>query len=199
MALFTDLGKDYTKTDGKNLLTRASHFLSYIPFVGSAAVLWTGGIGTVLDAGKWLFRGKILSAVTTLLAGAAETFVNSLGSFIPGSGLIKSFFTPLNMAKAGSGLATGESLGAHARKAVEATMGGLSGLVGAKPQVLSSYTAGIGSIGAPAAPGPGRFVSQVAASKGEDPNAAYARLQSGQADHLAALEAAQNQPNYRSV
>lgn len=188
MALFGNLGKGYTKTDGKNFFTSVSHVLSYIPSFGflapllMPATLIAGGIGTVVDAGKWLLKGKFLSALTTLFAGGAETVVNSISG---GFGV--------TAVKLGSGLGTGESLGTHARKAIEMGMGGLSGLVGAKPTVLSSYTAGIGSInsGAVATNGPGKWMSQAAASRGEDANAAYARLQSGQPEHLAALQSAQ--------
>lgn len=169
---------DYNRTGG-NWFTRASNATSYIPFGIGAALAWPlGMIGTAIDSGKWLIRGKVASAITAAGAGAVATTVNSAGSIVG--------------ANIASGVLTGKTLGTHARKGTEVVTGGVLGVVNMKPQVLQSYTAGIGSIGGGAAPaGPGRYVSQVAASRGEDPNVAYARLQSGQPDHMAALQSAQ--------
>jgi hypothetical protein len=179
MALLKSLDKGYTKTGG-SFFDGIANSASYIPFIGGAIV---GFIGTLVDTGRWLFRGKFLSAATELTAGTVSNLVNAA----TGS-------TPMWLINAGSGVATGVSAGTHARKLTESAIGGITGMFGAKPQVLSSYTAGIGSIGGGAAQaGPGKFVSQEASRRGESADAAYARLQSGQADHVAALESAQQQ------
>lgn len=182
---------DYNRT-GNNWFTRASNASAYvpIPILNSVLVNAFGWVGTALDTGKWLLRGKLSSAATALGAGTVGVATNTAVS--AGGAL-----SPVYWANLGSGVATGKSIGTHLRKGSEVVIGGATGIVGLKPQVLQSYTAGIGSIAGPQQAGPGRFVSQVAASRGEDANAAYARLQSGQPDHIAALQSAQSQGMYR--
>lgn len=187
MALLKSLDKGYTKTGG-SFFDRIANSASYIPFIGGVIAGTVGFIGTLIDTGRWLIRGKFLSAATELAAGTASNITNAATS------TLGSVFPPMWFVNAGSGIATGVSAGTHARKLTESAIGGIAGMLGAKPQVLSSYTAGIGSIGGGAAQaGPGKFVSQEASRRGENADAAYARLQSGQADHVAALESAQQQ------
>ena len=193
MALI-NIDKGYTKTGG-NFFTRLSNSMTYvpIPLVNSALVTFFGFIGTALDAGGWLVRGKVASAATAVATGAAGVMTNNAIA-------IGGITNPIWWANLGSGIATGRSLGTHVRKVSEVAVGGVTGAVGLKPQVLRAYPAGIGSIGNGAMQaGPGRFVSDVARSRGEDPNAAYARLNSNQSEHLAALESAQSQGGYRGM
>ena len=83
-------------------------------------------------------------------------------------------------ANVGSGLLTGRTLGTHARKLTESAIGGVTGVLGVKPQVLRSYPAGIGSIGANSAPAaPGRFASQIANERGQNPQEAYSNYMRG--------------------
>ena len=187
MALLGNFKDGYTKT-GNGSLNQISGTLSYIPFLRNWIVGVFGYADTLKESGKWLLRGKVGSAVTTAVAGTVGTSVNVISD---------SAFWWANTA---SGLTTGRTLGTHARKLTETAIGGVTGVIGAKPQVLRSYPAGIGGIGGGAAQaGPGRYVTQVAQSRGEDPNAAYARLNSNQSDHLSALQAAQSQGGYRGM
>jgi hypothetical protein len=184
----------YTKTGG-NFFTRLSNMATYIPlpWVNTVFVNLFGWIGTAIDTAGWLFRGKFKSAITALGAGAASTLTNTA---VGAAGA----FSPIWWANLGSGILTDHSLGSQARKVAEVGIGGITGVLGGKPQVLQSNFGAVGSIGGGATQGtPGRWVSDVARSKGEDPNAAYARLNSNQADHIAALESAQQQGGYRSV
>ncbi|MEJ0009510.1 MAG: hypothetical protein WDN72_02670 [Alphaproteobacteria bacterium] len=141
MALLGKFGDDYTKT-GKNWFSRASDWLSYIPWVGGAFALPIGIIGAGVDAAGWLFRGKFLSALTAFAGGAAASAVNSAASTVGGSN-----FALWWLGNAGSGLLSGETLGTHARALTEGAIGTVTGALGVKPTVLRSYTAGIGSIG----------------------------------------------------
>lgn len=170
MALIKGLGgSDYTKTGG-NWFMRASNTMSYIPG-GAFLGLPLGVIGTVIDSGKWLLRGKLLSALTAAGSGATTTLVNGAVS-ASGGAII------WNVASYGI---TGKSLSTHTRKITELGIGGVTSLVGRKPQVLQSYTAGIGGIGGGATPsGPGRFASAVSAERGQDANAAYANYMRGE-------------------
>ncbi len=174
---------DYERTGG-NWFHRMANRSSYIPIPGLNTVLtnFFGWTGTIIDSGKWLLKGKVKSAITAFGAGAVDTGIKTVAT--AGGAL-----SPLYWANVGSGVLTGKSIGTHARKGTEVIEGSVLGLVGQKPKVLQSYTAGIGSI-APT-PGPGAHLRAAAASRGEDPNAAYARLQSGQPDHMAALQSAQ--------
>ncbi len=202
MALFTETGDDYVRT-GKGPLTRWANKLSFvpqfikfetlakIPIIGGTLTAVLGYADTILESAQWLFRGQFGSAATTLVAGAVGSTVN---------GLTGSVFW---WANAASGVATGATLGTHARAATETAIGAVTGALGAKPLVLQSYTAGIGSIGGgQMQSGPGKFFTAAAHSKGEsNADAAYARMAAGNADHIAALEAARAQGTsaYRSA
>jgi len=63
--------------------------------------------------------------------------------------------------------------------------------------VLSSYPAGIGSVGAGAAPqGPGKFASAVSAERNQNADQAYARYMNGEGGvHVNELQSA----NYRGA
>jgi hypothetical protein len=171
MALLADIDDSYTKT-GKGTLTRWANKLSLVPVIGGLLSWPLGMISTTIESAQWLFRGKLGSAVTTAVAGTVGNSVNALtGGF---SGIT------WWMGNAASGGLTGATLGTHARAATEALIGGVSGALGAKPQVLSSYPAAIGSIGSgTAVQGPGKFAAGVSAQRGEDANAAYARYMRG--------------------
>jgi len=191
MALI-NTGPDYTRT-GENFFTKWANRLSFIPVLGSGAALVLGTIGTIVDAGGWLLRGKIGSAATAAAAGAVSTALNSA------SGI----FAPLEGVRwwlnAGSGLTTGSSIGTHGRAATEAVIGSITGALGARPTVLRSYTAGVGSVGGNS--GPGYYATRAAQERGMDPNAMWNNYRNGGgAEHVAALEASRaNGPNYRGV
>ncbi len=196
MALLTDIDESYTKT-GKGTLTRWSNALSYlppfaggfsffgllkkIPLVGGSITAVLGYTDTLIESAQWLFRGKIGSAATALAAGTVGTTVNAFSDSFTWWG-----------GNALSGALTGETLGTHARAGTEAIIGGITGALGMKPQVLRSYPAGIGSIASSMAPeGPGKFAAGVSASRGEDANAAYARYMSGEGGvHVNELQSA---------
>ena len=194
MALFGNVDADYTKT-GKGFFTKLANGLSYIPGVGGALHFALGMVDTVIEAGQWLFRGKIGSAATALVAGAVGNGVNAMTGGVVG----KAFWW---VANAGSGIATGETLGTHARALTENIIGGVTGALGSKPQVLSSYPAGIGSIGSAAPSGIGKtngFVGAEAGRRGESADAAWKRMQSNQADHLAALDASRSRASTQQM
>ena len=163
MALFGNVSADYTKT-GKGGLTEFANKLSFVPFLrsiplfGSTITAVLGYADTILESAQWLFKGKFASAATTLVAGAVGSTVNGLTDK---TGLFW-------WANAASGVTTGVSLGTHARAMTEGLIGGVTGSLGAKPQVLSSYPAAIGSIGNAMTP-QGRtsnFRDQIAAERG---------------------------------
>jgi hypothetical protein len=184
MALFGNVDADYTKT-GKGFFTKAANFLSYIPGVGGAWHFAVGMVDTVIEAGQWLFRGKFGSAATALVAGTVGNGVNA----ITGTVISPWMWWGLN---AGSGVATGETLGTHARALTENIIAGISRPLGGTPTVLSSYPAGPVFIGAAAPTGIGKangFVGAEASRRGESADAAWRRMQSNQAEHLAALDA----------
>jgi hypothetical protein len=161
---------------GANWFNRAANFTSYIPGLSLLLTPIFGTIGTIIDSGKWLLRGKLLSAATAATTGTVATFVNASSGAI-GYNIV-------------SGLATGKTLGSNVRVATEWGIGGITGAIGKKPQVLQSYTAGIGSIGG-AASGPGQFASGISAQRGQDPNAAYANYMRGEGGvHVNQLQSA---------
>ena len=186
MALI-NTGPNYTRT-GDSMFTRFANKVSMLPFGGILA--WPiGQIGTLLEAGSWLLRGKVASAATALATG---TISNTVNAAVAGNPL-----NPLYWGQLGSGLASGSSLGTHSRALTEGAIGMVTGALGFKPTVLQSYTAGVGSINA----GPGQYARRVAAERGADANAMYNQYRSGAgADHVAALEAARAQgPNQRAI
>lgn len=188
MALFGNVGDDYTKT-GKGFLGRWSSTLSFLPnfirnfpILGSTITAVLGYADTVIEAGQWLFRGKIGSAATVAAAGFVGTSVNAFTD----KGSI------LWWANAASGVTTGASLGTHARAATEAVLGMGTRALGMEPTVLSSYTAGIGGIGGGAVQaGPGAHASRISDERGENRDEAYARYARGDGGvHINELQSA---------
>lgn len=185
MALFGNVGDDYTKT-GKGFLGRWSSTFSFLPFLSDIPILGTtitgllGYADTVIEAAQWLFRGKIGSAATVLAAGAVGSTVNAISG------------PTMWWVNAASGATTGASLGTHARAATEALIGAGGRALGMEPQVVSSYPAGIGSIGGGAAPaGPGKFASAVSNERGQNADEAYARYAQGEGGvHVNELQSA---------
>lgn len=181
MALLGSTDDDYTKT-GKSMLSRWSSRMSFIPglrnfdlknipIVGGTITAVMGYTGTLVETFQWLFRGQVGSAMTAATAGIVSTSVNAISDTL---------FWWINAA---SGVATGSSLGTHARAATEWAIGSVGGALGFKPQVLQAYQAGIGYIGennmASSQRGPGPFASQISAERGQNANEAYARYMSG--------------------
>ena len=156
----------YVKT-GQGPFTRWGNRLSLIPGIGGFSAAFIAGSGALIDTLKWAFRGKFLSAATALTAGVVSATVNFATNALP--------FALGNAANAGTAALTGVTLGTHARKLTENTIGGLAGLVGQKPIVLRSYHAGTGAIGGAAMGGtqapqqPGYWANHVAQSQGRDP------------------------------
>ena len=195
------MDENYTRT-GNNFFSSASRFLSYIPFGGFGIATFLtkvfGYFGAAIDGLGWLMRGKILSAITAFGTGAAETTVNSMAS-LSGANLFSTAGL-LYWGNVASGVATNGGLGKHARKLSEVVVGGVTQPLGLQPTVLRSYYAGIGGMGGAAASGPGYWATRAAQERGLDPNARYAAYRSGDgADHVAALEAAAGQGQYRSM
>lgn len=183
MALFADLDDSYTKT-GKGTLTRWANKYSMIPILGSGITAILGLVDTAIESLQWLFRGKFGSAITVAAAGTVGTLVNTLSGSWGG--------VTWWLGNVGSGVTTGATIGTHARALTESVIGSVTGALGAKPQVLQSYYAGMGSNPAYAAPqGPGKFASQVSAQRGEDANAAYDRYTRGEGGvHINELQSA---------
>ena len=169
--------EQYTQTGG-DFLNRVSNFFSYLPLFGAPVALVAGGASTLIDTAKWLFQGKIFSAATALVAGSVSTMVNSV------QGLF------LGFANIGSGLATGETLGTHARKATEIAIGGITGLAGRKPTVLQSHYAGIGGInGGFTRQGPGQWANYVSQRSGRDPNQQWTAYENARRAEAAQMQA----------
>lgn len=185
MALLGNFDDSYTQT-GKGTLTRWANGLSFVPGLLRIPVLGTsvGGVlgfaDAIIESAQWLFRGKIGSAATVLAAGAVGSVVNAMEGSV--------FW----WANVGSGITTGTSLGTHARALTETVIGGVTGALGSKPQVLRSYPAAIGSISNGMMPqGPGKFSSAVSAQRGQNANDAYARYMSGEGGvHVNELQSA---------
>lgn len=189
MALIHDFDDGYTRT-GTSAFSRWSDKVSYIPFVGGFFAWWLGMAGAVVESAQWLFQGKIGSAATALAAGAVSSTING---FVGTTGSVINWW----VGNALSGVATGETIGSHGRALTETVIGGVSGVLGLKPEVLKSYQAGIGYIGGGNAPqqaapqGPGYWATRRSQEQGLDANEAYARYRSGAGnDHVAALESA---------
>lgn len=165
-----------------------SNRFSFIPFIGGAPAAIAGFIGTALETLGQLFKGNIGSALTAATTGTVATAVNAMAGY-SGAGLGATWWINL-----GSGVFSGSALGTHARKATEVVIGGVTGLLGMKPQVLNSHVAGIGALDNAYAQnlrGPGQFASQIAMQRGRDPREMYNSYRSGAgADHVAQLEAA---------
>lgn len=157
---------NYTRT-GDNIFTKLSNWASLIPFVGGALTPILGGAGALWDAGKWLLRGKPLSAATAFGAGVNGTIVNTAAAI-----------SPLYWGNLGSAVLTGRTIGTHARKLTEEGTSLVTRPLGMQPVVLRSYPAGIGSMGASRAPG--RFASQVSNERGQNPQQAYSNYMRGE-------------------
>lgn len=192
------MAEQYTKTGPKERVGGAgrtwgeffslwSNRLSYIPFHGGYAAAVLGAIGTALETLGHLFKGRFGSAVTAAVTGAAATATNYLSGT----------FGNIWVVNALTGVASGKNLGTHARKGTEIVVESLSGLLGAKPQVLSSHMAGVGSIDtayAQSLRGPGYWATRAANEKGRDPREMYSAYRSGAGrDHVEQLEAARAQ------
>jgi hypothetical protein len=187
MALLGDFNEDYTRT-GKGFLTRVSNWLSFVPILSSVYSAIPGYIDTLIESATWLLRGKPISAATAFAGGVVGNTVNSVGGLIWWGNV-------------GSGVTTGRSIGTHARKLTEETIGAVTGALGAKPTILRSYPAGIGSVGAGFAPqGPGQFAAAEAQRRGQDPRAYYnSKMNGDMAQHVAELDSARGQPNYQGI
>ena len=190
-------GQQYTKTGPQERVGGAgrtwgewfqmwSNRASLIPVVGAYLAWPMGMIGTTLETLGQLFKGNIGSAITVAAAGAVATTLNAAVSTTPNWWIYGG-----NIA---SGLTTGSVLGTHARKLTESVIGGVTGVLGMKPEVLSSHTAGIGSLDnayAQSVRGPGYWASRAAEEKGRDPRQMYDAYRSGAgAEHVAQLDAA---------
>lgn len=171
----------YTKT-GNNFGARVSNgvtkwlgWMGGVPLLGGvvkAIASFGGAVGSLLDGGYWLLKGKPLSAATAVGAGAVDTAVN-VATVLGGP-----VWWAVNL---GSSLITGQSLGTHARKATETVISVATKPLGMQPTVLRSYPAGIGSIGGGQVPSqPGRWASGVSNQRGQDPQAAYANYMGGE-------------------
>lgn len=192
MALI-NTGPNYTRS-GDNFLTRWANRISMLPFGG--VLSWPlGQLGTFVEAAGWLFRGKVFSAATVLAAGTVSNSINAAVSSNPVNWFIG------YGAQLGSGAVSGSTLGTHGRAATEAVIGAVTGAFGARPTILRSYTAGVGSIGGQSPSGPGYYATRAAQERGQDPNAMWNNYRNGGgAEHVAALEASRaNGPSYRSV
>jgi len=179
MALFGKFDSSYTST-GNGGLTSFANKMSFVPIIGP----WIAGIlsaaGTVIESIGWLIKGKPISALTVAASGTVSTALNAVNGITWGA---------LNI---GSGITTGRSIGTHGRKLTESVIGGVTGMLGVKPEVLRSFPAGIGSIGGGAAQaGPGRFASQIASERGRNANEMYAAYQRGEGGaHINELQSA---------
>ena len=174
MALI-NTGPDYTRS-GENFLTRWGNKASFLPNILGGGFI-AGALnfaGAVVESVGWLLRGKLLSAATVLAAGTASAAVNSASNLNP-LGDIRWFVN------VGSGVTTGRSIGTHARALTEGGIGAITGMLGVKPTVLRSYTAGIGSVGGGNVSGPGQFASAEAARRGQDSGQLWNQKMSGEA------------------
>lgn len=153
-----------------------------IPGVNGLIAFTFGAIGTGLESLSQLFKGNFGSAITAAATGSVATAVNTMAT----SGVVTWVIN------AGSALTTGSTLATHARKLTEVTIGGVTGIFGMKPEILSSHVAGIGSLDSAYAQnlrGPGAFASREAMNRGRDPREMYNSYRNGAgAEHVAALE-----------
>lgn len=169
MALLGKVSEGYTKT-GKGGLTSFANKLSFIPGIGGFFAYPIGMLSTIIESAQWLFQGKFASAATVLAAG---TVGNTVNAFVSGGSALAGIAGPPGLAwwagNVASGAVTGVSAGTHARALTESIIGGVGGALGHKPTVLSSYPAGVGSIGYAMAPQQGgrdNFRDKIAAERG---------------------------------
>jgi hypothetical protein len=188
-------GPEYTRSGGNEgswagFFTKWANRASFIPILGGAVSFTLGMIGSGLESLGWLAQGKVLSAATVLATGAVSNSINSAVS----TGL-----GPLYWGQLASGAVSGTSLGTHSRALTESVIGGVTGLLGVKPTVLRSYTAGLGSgPGAGSMSGPGYYATM---HGGANPQAKWDNFRNGAgAEHVSALEAARAAgPNQRAM
>ena len=193
--------EEYVRT-GNSWLTGLANKLSLIPGgFGSAAAMVLGYTATVVEASRWLFRGKIGSAATELVAGFVGHTINASTPFAS-----MDFGNILWWGgQVGTAAASGHTVGTNARKLTEDFIGSIAGALGAKPQVLQSYPAGIGTMpGAGsyyAQQGPGYWTTRAAQLQGVDPATRYAQYANGEGrEHVTALQnAAMNGQQYRGA
>ncbi|MBA4275130.1 MAG: hypothetical protein C0436_05705 [Alphaproteobacteria bacterium] len=182
---------DYIKT-GNSALTRFGNKLSVIPLVGSFIATPFLTVGLLMDSGKWLMRGKIGSAATELATGTLSAGLNIATGPLWWLGKVASVgFTQ-------------HTVGTHGRAVAESVIGGVTGALGMKPQVLRSYAAGVGAI-----PGagmyyqqqaPGYWATRAAQEQGQDPSQRWQQYRNGDGrDHVAALQDAALRPQTRGI
>lgn len=182
---------DYIKT-GNSALTRFGNKLSVIPLVGSVVATPFLTVGLLMDSGKWLMRGKIGSAATELATGTLSAGLNIATGPLWWLGKVASVgFTQ-------------HTVGTHGRAVAESVIGGVTGALGMKPQVLRSYAAGVGAI-----PGagmyyqqqaPGYWATRAAQEQGQDPSQRWQQYRNGDGrDHVAALQDAALRPQTRGI
>lgn len=186
---------EYVKT-GNSTITGLTNKLSVIPVIGFLTTPLLGAMSVLWDSGKWLARGKVGSAATELATGVLAHGLN----FGASTGVVW---------WAGQAVTTGASghtIGTHGRAAAEAIIGGVTGALGIKPQVLKSYPAGIGSMpGASSyyaqAEGPGYWTTRAAQQQGVDAQQRYAQYRNGEGrEHVDALRnAAMGGQQYRGA
>lgn len=182
---------DYIKT-GNSAFTRIGNKLSVIPFVAPVVATPFLLVGLLIDSGKWLMRGKVGSAATELATGTVSGALNIATGAV------------WWITKVGSVGFTGHTVGTHGRAMAETVIGGITGALGAKPKVLQSYPAGIGSL-----PGagmyyqqqaPGYWATRAAQEQGKDPSQRWQQYRNGDGrDHVAALQNAALQPQTRGI
>lgn len=170
MALI-NTGPNYTRTGNGRFLTDLANKASFIPFIGGPIAGFVGMVDAVIEGAGWLIKGKPLSAATVVASGVVGSAVNGLTD----NNLL---FWGLN---AGSGMASGRSMGTHARALTEGGIGMITGALGVRPQVLSSYPAGIGSVGGERQQGSRQFTNAEAGRRGQNANELWNQKMNGEA------------------
>lgn len=186
---------EYVKT-GNSTLTGLANKASLIPVLGAPLTVLLGSLATLWDSGKWLARGKVGSAATELVTGLVGHGLNAAGagSIVWWGGQV-----------ATAGI-SGHTVGTHGRALAETVIGGITGALGMKPQVLKAYPAGIGAMpGASSyyaqAEGPGYWTTRAAQQQGVDAQQRYAQYRNGEGrEHVDALRnAAMGGQQYRGA
>lgn len=191
---------DYIKT-GNSAFTRWGNKLSLVPLIGGAIATPLFVLGVVVDSGKWLMRGKIGSAATELVAGTVSAGLNVVPFADKLSLSTKALWWVGNVGSAGI---SGHTIGTHGRALTESVIGAVTGALGMKPQVLQSYTAGIGAVPGAGAyyqqQSPGYWSTRAAQEQGKDPNERWQQYKNGDGrDHVAALQDAAARPQTRGM
>lgn len=181
MAL-VNLGPNYTRTGQDRgvagFFTSLGNKAAMIPFIGAAIAPVLNYIGGGIEGIGWLLRGKPLSAATAVAGGVV-------------SGTVNGFDSAFWFVQAGSGLATGRSAGTHARALTENVIGGVTGVLGIRPTVLSSHMAGVGSTGQ--SNRPGQWATAEANRRGVNAQALHNAYAQGNQAEMAALQSANGQ------